>query len=192
MADVGNTNAPFGLRYVGTLNDSPTSGKLTTMYVPSTDGTAIGLGDPVAYAGSADANGVPTATRATSTAAVCGVMVGIKPYPQDLSLGYRKASTSQYILVNSDPNALWEIQEDSVGGAIAATAVGNTAAYILGTVDTTTGNGKTVLDSSDVGTSTHDLLIIGLCRRQGNLIGDYATWLVRLNLHKFINSSPGA
>ena len=114
---MANSNTPYGLRPVGTIGNASYAGKIEKFFVPSTDATAIGLGDPVVLAGSADADGVPTVTRfsnyvaSTSTAStVVGVMVGVVPVPTDLTLNYRKASTAQYVLVDTDPNTIYEVQ----------------------------------------------------------------------------------
>jgi hypothetical protein len=189
---MANVNTPFGLRPVGTLNGAPYSGKIRRYYVPSTDGTAIGLGDPVKLAGSADANGVATVTRSSAGDVHVGIMVGVQPLPTDLTLNYRKASTSMYIFVETDDQTLFEVQEDSVGGALAATNVGQNASLVLGTVDTVTGNGKTMLDSSTANTTNSlDVQIIGLKQAVDNAIGNYAKWIVRLNLNQYKSGTTG-
>ena len=189
---MANANVPFGLRLV--QNQGCMEGKIEKFYVPSTDSAAIGLGDPVKLAGSADANGVPTVARLATpgTDVFAGVMVGVEPLPTDLSLNYRKASTAMYIYVCTDPAALYEVQEDSAGGALAATSVGLNANVVLGTVDTTTGNGKTMLDSSTaLGTSTLDLQVVRLVARPDNEIGNYAKWIVKLNKTQYTNATTG-
>lgn len=186
---MANSNTPFGLRPVQTLGAPNYVGKIEKFYVPSTDATAIGLGDPVTIvgAGGLSADGYPIATRGSSTAVVCGVMVGVVPIPTDLTLTYRKASTGMYILVDTDPNTIYEIQEDSVGGYVALADGTKNANYVLGTVDTTTGNGKTMLDSSAVSASaTKDLLMLRPVTAADNVFpGNYTKWLVKLNLHQY-------
>lgn len=191
---MANSNTPNGLRPVGTLNNSCYVGKIEKFYVPSTDATAIGIGDPVKLAGSADADGVPTVARVATpgTDVIVGVMVGVVPVPTDLTLAYRKASTSMYIYVDTDPNTIYAVQEDSVGGALAAADVGNNANLVLGTVDTTTGNGKTMLDSSTKATTaTLDVQILRLLPAVNNAIGNYGKWLVRLNKNQYANGTTG-
>ena len=189
---MANANTPFGLRLV--QNQGCMEGKIEKFYVPSTDSAAIGLGDPVKLAGSADANGVPTVARMATpgTDVILGVMVGVEPLQTDLSLNYRKASTAMYIYVCTDPAALYEVQEDSAGGAAAATDVGLNANLVLGTVDTVTGNGKSMLDTSTKNTtSTLDVQIVRLAAKPDNAIGNYAKWVVKLNKAQYTNAATG-
>lgn len=186
---MANVNKPFGLRPVGTIGSHTYNGQVKKFYVPSTDGAAIGIGDPVILAGGVHTDGTPLATRwTTSTSSIAvGVMVGVVPLPNDLTVTYRKASTSMYILVETDPNTIFEIQEDSVGGYIALANGTKNGVIIMGTVDTTTGNGKTVLDSSTVAANAGlDLLILGPSLAVDNTFpANYARWLVKLNLHQY-------
>ena len=190
-----NLNAPFGLMPIG-MNGAPWSGALRTYFVPATDNTALFIGDPVIPAGSADAYGVPTATRATAAggAYVGGVMVGVVNGPAAAGNAtvpikrennqYRSASVATYILVADDPNQLFVIQEDSVGGALAADNVGQNADLIAGTGNTTTGLSGFQLDSNTADTTaTLQLRVIELYRQPGNDIGANANWVVRINLH---------
>lgn len=191
---MANTSTPFGLRPVKKITGCCPNFQITKYYVPSTDSTAIGLGDPVKLAGSADADGIATVTRVTTpgTDVIAGVMIGVQPVPTDLSLNYRKASTAMYIYCITDPECVFEIQEDSVGGALAATSVGLNANIVLGTVDTTTGNGKTMLDSSTANTtSTLDVQILGYKQAVNNEIGSYAKILVKLNKAQYVNATTG-
>ena len=65
---MANSNTPMGLRPVRHRNGAPYNGAATRYFVPASDGTALFLGDPVVVAGSADADGVMTVTRATAAA----------------------------------------------------------------------------------------------------------------------------
>jgi len=191
---MANTSTPFGLRVAKKFDGSAPNFQLTKFYVPSTDGSAIGLGDPVKLAGSADADGIPTVTRLATpgTDVVAGVMVGVQPLPTDLSLNYRKASTGMYIYCITDPDAVFEVQEDAVGGALAAADVGLNCNLILGTVDTLTGNSKTMLDTSTKAvTSTLDVQILGFKQGVDNEIGAYAKVLVKINKAQFTNGATG-
>ena len=185
---MANVNTPFGLRPVGTMGSNTYNGKIEKFYVPATDGTAIGIGDPVALAGGVIADGTRIATRGTPSSVICGVMVGVQPlYGGDLTVTWRKASTAMYILVEVDPNTIFEIQEDSVAGAIAIADGTKNGTIILGTVDTTTGNSKTMLDSSTVTASaTLDLLLLHPVQSSDNTAAAaYCKWLVKLNLHQY-------
>jgi len=117
-------------------------------------------------------------------------MVGVQLNPNDLSMtgGYRKASTAMTILVDTDPNTIYEIQEDSVGGSVALADGTKNASLILGTVDVVTGNSKTMLDSSTAAANAAlDLLLLRPSLKVDNapVTSPYCKWLVKLNLHQY-------
>ena len=189
-----NTNTPMGLRPIGTLGSAGYMGKIQIFNVPSTDATAIGIGDPVSLNGTGDANGVPQATRfvavagATTQIPLVGVMVGIVPNPTDLALGYRKASTAMDILVDIDPNTIFEVQDSNTTKTtgLAVTTIGLNVDLLMGTVDTVTGNGKTILEGTTAATTANlPVKILRLSPKVGNEVGSYAKWQVLLNAHAF-------
>lgn len=186
-----NPNTPMGLRPVGTIGQSGYRGKVEAFSVPATDGTAIGLGDPVTLtgAGGLSAAGLPIVKRGTVGGVCAGVMVGVQLNPADLSMvgGYRKASTAMTILVDTDPNTIYEIQEDSLGGSVSLANGTKNASLILGTVDTVTGNSKTMLDSSTAAADAAlDLLLLRPSLKVDNTpASSYCKWLVKLNLHQY-------
>ena len=89
----------------------------------------------------------------------------------------------------------FSIMEDSVGGAIAATtggyANGNLVAGAGGS--TATGLSSWMLDSSTVATGnpTYQVKVIGLDRGPDNVIGNYARWIVQLNLSALAQNTAG-
>lgn len=184
-----NANAPLGLIPRRYRNGAPFVGPARRYFVNAGDATALFIGDPVVLSGTGDARGTPGCTRATAaTGPITGVVVGIANEPslpasnQMMELGYRPASTAGYVLVVDDPNVLYEIQEDSVGGALAATSIGLNAALIAGAGTPATRQSGFMLDSSTAAvTATLPLRIIGLEQREDNEIGQYAKWLVALN-----------
>lgn len=189
---MSNANTPFGLRPVGTIGSKTYSGKIEKFYVPSTTSDAIGIGDPVALSGGVHTDGTPKAARGTVGAKTVGVMVGVLPlYGGDLTVNYRKADTSMYILVETDPQTIYEVQEDSVGGAIALANGTKDIPLVLGTVDTTTGNSKTMIDSSLVAANVAlDCKLLRPVLSPDNTFPlAYSKWLVKLNLHQY---GPGA
>lgn len=184
---MANTSRAKGARPVRHLNGSPWSGKVNRYHIPSTDSTAMFVGDFVKSAGSCDADGVPTIAQAAAGNTLLGVIVAFECNPDNLGLNYRVASTSRYALVCDDPDVVYEIQEDSVGGALAATNVGHNGDIVVGSGNTTTGCSAGMLDSSDVistTTSTANLRVLRLVQRQDNAIGDYAKWEVLINEHE--------
>lgn len=184
---MANSSAPLGFRPVKYRDGKPYQGAVNPYICPASDSTALYVGDPVILAGSANADGVATITRATagSGAYVSGVVVGFvftDPLP---TTKYRPASTLMTVLVADDPDLLFEIQEDSVGGALAVTNVGQNADFVAGSGSTYTGDSGFMLDSSTAATTnTLQCRIEGLAQRPDNEIGTYAKWLVSFNLHQ--------
>lgn len=191
-----NANIPTGLKPVRYLSGAPYSGAANTYFVPASDSTAIYRGGLVKLAGSADATGIATVTGNVSTGnPVVGVVVGVVPVTADSTI-YRAASTDRYVTVADDPNLVFEIQEDAVGGALAAADVGNVADIIGFTGGSTiTGLSSMQVDTSTKtagGDGTEDVLIIGFVQRPDNEIGANAKVLVRLNNHSFVDGNTGA
>ena len=180
MANVDRVN---GLRPVKHLNGAPFNGMVNRYYVPATDSTAIFVGDAVKSGGSADARGVPDVAQAAAGDTIRGIVVGIEPVT-DESLNFRAASTEAYVLVADAPDLVFEIQEDSVGAALAVTNVGQNADLIVAAGDTTVGKSGMELDSSTAVGTTAQLRILGLVQREDNEIGDNAKWLVMINEHE--------
>ncbi len=190
---MANTDAPFGLRPARSAHGQSYNGRINKYYVDSGYGTALFVGDPVKLSGSADADGVPGVQQGAAGDALCGVIVGIEPdYGGDLGRLYLPASTGGYVYVMDDPAAEFEIQEDSDGGALAATNVGQNANIIVGSGNTSTGRSGVELDSSTAATTaTLPLQILGLSKRVDNEIGDNANWRVKINKHQFANARTG-
>ena len=193
---MANSDTARGLKPVRYLSGAPYSGAVNIYSVPASDSTAIYIGGLVKPAGSADADGVMTVTGNVATGnAVIGVVTGIVPVTADSTI-YRAASTLRYVFVADDPNLLFEVQEDSGGAAMAATAVGNTADLTGFTSGSTaTGLSAIEIDSSTAtasGDGTEDVMIWGLANRPDNAIGTNAKWLVRLNNHFLVDGVAGA
>lgn len=186
-----NANAPAGLRPVRHRNGAPYNGAATRYAVAAADATALFIGDPVILAGSADADGVATVVRATAAggAFMLGPVVSVEPETRD-SLPYRAASTARYVYVADDPDLVFEIQEDAVGGALAAADVGLNADLVAGTGSTITGLSGFQLDTSTKATTaTLQLRILGFSQRVDNEIGANAKVLVTINLHSLRNTT---
>ncbi len=190
---MANSNAAFGLRPIND-NGTPWSGQGRLVSFASGNSNNIFLGDPLVPTGATDAFGVPVVTIATAGAAatVLGGFMGVSNGPagsgftltRDLPV-YRQASIANYGWVCDDPNQLYAIQEDSVGGAIAITTGGYANGNLIaGSGSTATGYSGWLLDSSTVatGNATYQLRVLGLLRGTDNAIGNYAKWICRINL----------
>lgn len=192
---MANPNKPSGLTPVKYLGGADWDGKANVYCVPSTDGNALFVGDPVKLAGSADANGIATVTLATAGAACLGAIVGIGvnpggPFvdPDNLSLVSAPATKlkAYYVLVVDDPSVIYEIQEIGTGTVFTATEVGLNADFVAGVP--ATGVKVSAFMLNNVGEATTDTLnlkILGLARRVDNAFGQYAKYLVLINNHHF-------
>lgn len=187
---MANPNTPIGMRPVRHRNGAPYNGAANRYFVPATDGTALFLGDPVIIAGSADADGVATVTRATAAGGnyLLGSVVAVEPVTRD-STTYRAASEARYVWVADDPDLIFEMQEDAVGGALAVADVGLNADLIAGTGSTVTGLSAFQLDTSTKATTnTLQLRIMGFSQSVNNEVGNAnAKVLVAINLHTLRN-----
>lgn len=194
---MANSNIATGIRPISD-NGTPWNGQGQLVAFSADDANNIFLGDPLVPTGASDAFGVPIVTIATAGAAatVLGGFIGIANGPaaggnaastvtRDLPV-YRQASIANYGFVCDDPNQLYVVQEDSVGGAIVIANGGFTNGNLVaGAGSTVTGFSGWQLQSSSVdgnANPTWQLRIIGLLRGPDNAIGVNAKWLVRINL----------
>ena len=191
---MANANNPIGLRPIND-NGTPWSGQGRMVAFPTTQNTNIFLGDPLVPLGGTDAFGVPYVGIASAGAGntILGGFVGICNGPagshytvtRDLPV-YRQASFANYGFVCDDPNQLYIVQEDSVGGAITA-ALGGFANgnLVAGSGSIYTGYSGWQLQSSSVSaaaTPTYQLRILGVVRGPDNALGANCDWVVRINL----------
>jgi hypothetical protein len=191
---MANKDAPRGLVPVGYLNGSPWNGKFNIYYLAAAEDNDIFIGDPVALNGSADASGrFPTVTIGTAGTGnpIVGVAIGFGTTPyiminqDNLAQRYRPAETAMYVAVVDDPNVIFEIQEVSGGTALAITAVGNNAAFVVGTGNSATGISATELNNATEVATTENLRILRVAPVEGNAIGEHCKWWVLINEHQY-------
>jgi hypothetical protein len=199
---MANNNAPFGLKPIN-LDGSTWAGQGKLIYIPSSQGTAIFVGDPLIPLGTTDAFGVPAFGLATggATNRIAGAFLGNANGPAgsgvtmlQSSTVYHPASTAGYGFVTDSADIAFSIQEDSVGGAIAVTTGGYANGNLIaGTGSTVTGLSGWLLDSSTVatGNATYQVKVLGLTRGPDNAIGNYARWNVQLNLSALAQNTAG-
>jgi hypothetical protein len=189
---MANSDIAYGLRPYSYLSGAPYNGQARLYYVPSTDATALFLGTPVKLAGSADTEGVADVTAASINDNVVGVVVGVKAVTE-ASLIYRAASTERYVYVADDPNILFSIQEDAVGGALAVASTGLNADWVGSGGSTDTGWSSIELDSNTAAaTATLDFLIMGFVRRADNEAAvANADVIVKLQNHQYADGAVG-
>lgn len=191
---MANSNVAIGIRPIND-NGTPWSGQGRLVAFPASQTGNIFLGDPLVPLGGTDAFGVPYVgiASAGATNTILGGFIGISNGPagsgftvtRDLPV-YRQASIANYGFVCDDPNQLYAVQEDSVGGAIAASVGGfSNGNLVAGSGNTTTGFSGWQLQSSTVSNTanaTFQLRLLGLLRGPDNALGVNADWAVRLNL----------
>jgi hypothetical protein len=170
------------------------------LYATATgDATAFFVGDPVVLAGSADANGIATVSKAGQGTSILGICVGIVPAKMDpvtgkMSTGsialdtpqYRVASTATYVLVMDSPDAIYEVEAVTGANAVsafAATSVGLNADTATVAGSTTTGVSAAALDmSTAAATATLQFKILGTVQRVDNdSTGNSTKVLVKIN-----------
>lgn len=198
---MANANTPFGLRPVAELNNGPYSGGVRQYSVAAGDGTAIFIGDPVKLAATAQfINGqtFKDVVQAATGDVIVGVVVGVLNDTRD-SLIYRAASSQRILLVNDDPNAVFEIQQVSTGTALTANDIGLNANFVVSAGSTITGQSGVTLDNAtEATTNTLDLKIVGVPNRADNDVGSAVAtgeasskFYVRINRHQYVNQVAG-
>lgn len=196
---MANANIPRGIIPYAYRSGAPYNGAVRVYYKPAT-ANALYIGDPVlVLAATADANGVPGIDIATAGATnyLTGSFAGVANNAGQLVIPvlqgnpvYLPASTAAYIYVADDPTLLYWAQEDSDGGAMAATEASGNVDLVAGTGSTVTSYSGWELNSNTAGTgATLQMRIIQALQQPDNAIGDYAKWLVSINLHSLTNTS---
>ena len=190
---MANSNAPRGFVPVKYRDGKPYTGAVNAYNCPASDGTALFVGDPVQIAGSATTDGKATITRATAGggAYTLGVVIGFEFTDAMPANKHRLASTNATVLVADDPDLMFEIQEDSVGGNLAVTNVGQNIDFVAGAGSTITGLSGFMIDSSTANTTaTLQCRIEGFSDEPSNETpGSYGRYLTSFNLHQRNNTT---
>lgn len=209
---MANVNRPQGLRPLRHVDGSAWNGAVMPFLIPSSDGTAVYVGDLVKNQGAAaaagtvvngmDCEGMWQAIRisgGTTGQDVLGVVVGFLPDPTNLMTKHRAASTNRIALVCVDPTVVYECQEDADTTPIAAASVGLNAAITTTAGSATTGLSGMEIDSTSVATTaTLPLKVLGLVKRPDNAFNtggsgtDKAKFEVMLNTGAFMPNTAGA
>ena len=197
---MANANTPFGL----SPHREPGPGQTHVYVILAADTNAYAIGDPVMLAGTGNAAGTAAnvvLATAGSTNLVLGAIVGVGGPTFGAAVGAASPSfettiipatktRDYFVLVADDPNLVFEIQEDGVGGQLAVTNIGQNCSLVSGA-----NNGFVsgwMLDSSTAATTTAlQCKIIGLAPRANNALGAYSKWLVRINNHAFSAATAG-
>lgn len=186
---MANTSRVNGLRPVRTLSGTPF--KIDEFAILAADGTATFVGDLVKLSGTGHTDGTPAVVQAAAGDAVVGVIVGFAPDPTNLSTLYRTASTLRKCFVVTSTDVVYEVEEDSVGGALAVTDIGKCGDVAVGSGSTTTGFSGMTLDSSNVAAvdAGGQLRVLRLVPREDNEIGASAKWEVIIAEHSYLGAT---
>lgn len=201
-----NTNAPKGFIPVSNFSGAPYNGATRQYIHASGDSTPIFVGDIVTATGDSvfvnvggSVQSFPIATQAATTNIQDGVCIGVDLVTRDSPI-YAPASTQVVITVAIDPNMLLLCQDANSGTPLTANAVGLNIDFAGGgNGSTVTGLSGMVLDNTtEAGTNTLDLKIIGQLQSPGNDLGTAVgtgaaagQWLVKLNRSRFANQVAG-
>ena len=177
-------DAPKGLVPIRKVDGTPFNGPLKKVVVSSSDATAIFIGDLVYYTGSSpttgakilgeDVAGIPMVQRLTASSSadpanLAGVVVGVKPNPDDLATKHRKASTNSILFICNDADVVYEMQEDADTTPIVAASIGLNANIAFGAGVAATGVSGLEIDSNTVATTAAlPLKVIGLSKKVDN------------------------
>lgn len=181
------------MRPVRYITGEPWNGAALKCYVSSSYATALFKGDIVDLDTTLN-NKDTTAKYQTiilagagtyaDAVASFGVIVGFEPNPANLSQTYIPASTGGYAYVCVDPLVVYQVQDDGAGTP-SKVYPGQNCTFTYAAGDTTTGIGKSVLDTSTPAADSSMMgLIIGLADLPNNDLDDYAIWEVILNKHR--------
>ena len=176
----------FGMRPVQHTSGATWNGVTRDFLIPSTDGSAVFVGDMVMATGGVGAAGVTVAgqdcegimkaiitTGTTAGAANFGPAVGFSVDPTNLSKKHRAASENRLAHVSCDPLTVYEMNEDGDTTPVTTTTGSLNAAIVLTAGSATTGISAQVFDSSTVATTAaFPLKLLGLSKKIGNA---YAT-----------------
>jgi hypothetical protein len=188
---MANVDAAEGLKPACYLNGAPYNGQAEVFETLAGDASIIQIGDPVKLGGTS-LTGNPTATLAAAGDVMVGVCVGVIPTNRDSAI-YREASSTTQVLVATDPQILFEVQEDSDTSIVALAQIGLNFTLITAAGSTITGYSGWELDSSTgATTNTLDVQLVRAPDRADNeLAASYAKWLVRLNNHQYVDGTTG-
>lgn len=190
---MANPTGAFGLRPVRYLNGNPYNGATVPCYCSSSYATALFIGDPVLVTTTTAERDTtlryPTINKSggLSAAIVLGAIVAFDPYPDNLTLNYRTASTERIAHVAMGSDLVFEIRGDG-GGTPTKNWIWNSAVMIATTTgDTTTGLSGMELDEGTTtapsSTQADPLIIVGISSAPDNEIAASTIYEVVLNTY---------
>lgn len=194
---MANTSRITGFKVVGAAHGSPASCRVDMYYVASAADEIL-VGDIVKLASTADANGIPGADLCSATDVPCGVVVGIvnpkllpdgkmttgaitldTPASQQIA-----ASGTGYLLVNTDPDVIMEVE--AANGTPAIVDIGLNASHANGIRTSATAVSPAYIDmATEATTSTLNFSLRAFKQAPDNEVGASAKMIVAFNRHQF-------
>lgn len=196
MSNAIRTN---GLSPVKHFDTSSYSGQVNVYQIAAANTNGFAPGDPVVSSGSGDANGVPGITLAAATGAIRGIVLGLGTSEAGIfntnnlnSIVRPSGAQLQdwYALVADDPSLIFEVSEPATGTALTAAAIGFNVNLVAG-ANNGFASGWTISNTGAATTSTLQVRLWGLVRRQDNAFGNGARWLVSINNHELSAGTAG-
>jgi len=172
---MANVDAPFGFRPIRYRSGQPYNGACNLYYIPSTDATAMFVGDAVSYATAnmTTAEGAPYIKQSAAAGEVnVGVIVGFKEDTSSSEV-YRPASTPRYAWVADDINNL--VCEVQNSGYFSVTQTHHYGEILVGTGSTVTGLSAMEINSSGLITTAAQLRVVRLAAKPDNSSGTSTT-----------------
>jgi hypothetical protein len=194
---MANVSVVQGLKAVGNLRGDGTTGRVRRYFVPASDNTALFIGDAVKSGGTSDPlTGLATITQAAAGDTLRGVVVavdqvdGVAVGSTNISRRHRPASTAMYVMVNDDPDTIFEVQEDADVATTALIDIGENADIIVAAGNASTGLSGMQLDSSTHTPNSAQLRMLGFVQRPNNAPASAnAKLLVVINEHELKSTS---
>ena len=185
---MANHDAPRGFRPVKYRSGHAYTGAAKTYYKDAS--VILGIGDPVVIAANSSCPlGYLEVTRATTGAAISGIVVGREIDMADLSKMHIAAADACYLRVADEPDLILEVQEVSGGTPLAIANLGQHIDAVTAiNANATTGISNYEIDNGALATD-NTFRLEELVQRADNELGEHAKWLVSINLHTNANAS---
>lgn len=204
-------NRPFGLAPARGGSASDFNAQVQKYRIPSGDGSAYYIGDPVKAAAGADTNGIPNVQAVAGTDTLRGVIVGVENptvnaasiqgvvLDQTITSVPATKTRDYYVWVNDDPDQFFMIQDDGItsGKLVAASANLNFSLTIAAPSLGYQLSGTVILSSSLATTNTLNMKALGLAQLPAiagggsNAFGAYAVWMCKINEHELMGAQAG-
>lgn len=154
MANVNNTDGPFGFRAIKMLDSTPYNGG-TLRGITATSGNAMFIGDALVPNTAATSDSNKSAAMGVLEAgvddALLGFVVAFEPDFDDIGTIHRKASDARYVLISPGINVIHVAQADAAVALADVGAMNNIVVDNDGS--TTTGLSGHEMDATSVGST---------------------------------------